>query len=532
MKEGRRSLLKDSNDLCEEPEPSLVEMFHDLMIIAEKITNQVKVSVNEEIANKSLRAQEEEEEESDDSADDDSVIGDEDSNSENEEEEKKTKKKDKTVELTDLENLLEVLQLHRQQKQHLLIKRAILLKFEEKLFGNNNITMTIDLRQLGEEAKDGKLERILKCRDLSRYLPKQVTENGNVLQLAEKAEMREIVSSAQCPPDILSRLKSKTPKSVAVNLILQQYNIRWNTSSGESKPFEFYSLPKHFMKGSVRRAHLQTVLYEHKNAIANLHAIFNLDQQTPLQLHCFCPAVAYVKKDPYAKPGDEDTGLPIRSRDEPKYSWQSWSFNNPEPQTSTSKDLGFEFPPDIAWISPKVKTLIKKLCEPIPDDFNPETTPNVMYMLVISETLPVKLQEPAMRSQVYIGGADQGIKDRFLGDEGHCLKMINLFNHFSDIQYFVPHPSALLIEMRLLLALARRERHALFVLKVCDSPRTLGREVHDVIVQAMWLAKDEIWGPAVDMRFGLNMKEELKKKRRFLPDSFPGSNRRSKRTRK
>ena len=91
MKEGRRSLLKDSNNLCEEPEPSLVEMFHDLMIIAEKITNQVKVSVNEEIANKSLRAQEEEEEESDDSADDDSVIGDEDSSSENEEEEKKTK---------------------------------------------------------------------------------------------------------------------------------------------------------------------------------------------------------------------------------------------------------------------------------------------------------------------------------------------------------------------------------------------------------------------------------------------------------
>ena len=45
-----------------------------------------------------------------------------------------------------MENLLGVLQLHKQQKQHLLIKRAILLKFEEQMFGNNNITMTIDLR--------------------------------------------------------------------------------------------------------------------------------------------------------------------------------------------------------------------------------------------------------------------------------------------------------------------------------------------------------------------------------------------------
>jgi len=56
------------------------------------------------------------------------------------------KKKVPAKPLTELETLLEALELDRQQKQHLLIKKAILLNFEEILFGNNNMTMTVDLR--------------------------------------------------------------------------------------------------------------------------------------------------------------------------------------------------------------------------------------------------------------------------------------------------------------------------------------------------------------------------------------------------
>ena len=47
---------------------------------------------------------------------------------------------------TELESLLVALHLHKRQKQNLIIKKALLLKFEEALFGNNNITMTVDLR--------------------------------------------------------------------------------------------------------------------------------------------------------------------------------------------------------------------------------------------------------------------------------------------------------------------------------------------------------------------------------------------------
>lgn len=45
----------------------------------------------------------------------------------------------------------------------------------------------------------------------------------------------------------------------------------------------------------------------------------------------------------------------------------------------------------------------------------------------------------------------------------------------------------------------------------------------------MYLSNNEVWGPTVNMHFGLNLKEEMKKKRKFLPDSFPGSKRRGNR---
>ena len=174
---------------------------------------------------------------------------------------------------------------------------------------------------------------------------------------------------------------------------------RWNTTSGESKPYDFYQLPKHFRKGPVRKAYIQTVMYEHKSAIANLPTIFKINEEE-LEPRHFCPSAAYYKRDPYGKPGDEDTELPIRMRDEPKYTWQKCTFNDPEPETSEISDVGFDFPEALNWISPKVKTLIKKLCEPIPDDFNAELTENVMYMLVVNETLTTKLPDGGMKSQV------------------------------------------------------------------------------------------------------------------------------------
>lgn len=512
-------------------EPNLVNMYHDLLIIAEKLTTRVREHVDREIAAAAIRKREGDGGAGDDvSDDDDEDETDADTETETEDEaaaEKPKKKGGKSAckPTTELEQLLGVLRLSRKQKQHLLIKRAILLKFEEKMFGNNNITMTIDLRQLGEESKDGKLERILNCRDLSRYMPREMTDNGNSMEYAEKAMLREIVTAAKQPPDILAPLRKKTPKKIARNLILQQYNIRWNTNSGEATPFDFYTLPKHFVKGVVRKAWVQTQMYEHKSAIANLHELTRTAGDE-MGVEHFCPGIAYLKRDPYAQPGEDNPSeLPVRLRDQPKYSWQGWSFNNPTPDSSTSQDLGFDFPEELSWISPKVKTLIKKLSEPIQEDFNPETTCNVMYMLVVQETLsPRLLEDGGMKSQVYIGGADEGIKERFMGEDSHSRHLVDIRRHFTDIEYFAPHPTALLVEMRLLLAMARNEKHALFILKVCDSPRALGKEVHDLIIQTMWLASNEVWGPAVNMNFGLNLKEELKKRRKFLPDSFPGSN--------
>jgi len=80
---------------------------------------------------------------------------------------------------------------------------------------------------LGEQ--EGKLEEILQCKDLTKYLPRTSTDNGNTMEFADKASLRETVTSATCPPDILKQFRAKTPNKIAINLIRQQYNIRYNS---------------------------------------------------------------------------------------------------------------------------------------------------------------------------------------------------------------------------------------------------------------------------------------------------------------
>ena len=79
---------------------------------------------------------------------------------------------------------------------------------------------------MGDDEKDGKLEEILQCKDLTNYMPRTLSDNGNEFGFAEKAALRDQVSVAECPPDILKPFRKKTPKKIAVNLIKNQYNLR------------------------------------------------------------------------------------------------------------------------------------------------------------------------------------------------------------------------------------------------------------------------------------------------------------------
>jgi len=296
---------------------------------------------------------------------------------------------------------------------------------------------------------------------------------------------------------------------------------RWNTNGGDCKPFDFFELPKPFLKGIVRKMHVQTVLFEHKADI--LHLSERFEHEGPPTKEDVCPKFIYVKKDPYRKDPDagEEDPHPVRLRDEPKFSWQSWDIH-----TNQGTERGFEFPSELKWINPKVKILIKKLTTPISDDFDPERMENLMYLIVVNDTTSKLLQEQGNCSQIYVGAADNGMKAKFLdAEDSHSVRICQLFEQYSTMESFNPNSTASLVELRMLLALARREPFAVFALQEFDSPRTLGREVHDLVIKALYLANNEIWGPAVNMKFGLNVKEELKKRKRYLPDHFPGKNR-------
>ena len=72
-----------------------------------------------------------------------------------------------------------------------------------------------------------------------------------------------------------------------LKFIKRDYN-RWNTLTGESKPYDFFSLPQQFIKGSVRKTYMQTVLYHHKNSISSIGDDIKLTQ--------LCPPVVYHKR--------------------------------------------------------------------------------------------------------------------------------------------------------------------------------------------------------------------------------------------
>ena len=299
---------------------------------------------------------------------------------------------------------------------------------------------------------------------------------------------------------------------------------RWNTKSGEAEPFDFFKLEKHFRKGSVRKAYIQTILYEHKVVLRSLKSRL---RKNILDKEDFVPRCIYGKKDPFATgQGNGEDNVPVvRPRDEPKFKWQKWTMLD-----KSCAEMGPEFPPELKWVEPKVKTLLRKLCEPLDVSFTPYESQNTMYILVVKETTSDVLSEIGSESQIYIGAADDGIKKRFLdGDDCHGAKIKKSFDEINEMEAFTPSSTALLIELRLLLAVTRQEPFALFAVKTFEDPRTLGREVHDLVTKALYLDKDEIWGPAVNMKFGLNMKEEMKRRRKFLPDHFPGSKRKHKR---
>lgn len=110
----------------------------------------------------------------------------------------------------------------------------------------------------------------------------------------------------------------------------------------------------------------------------NLRKILNT---TALSKDDLAPQFVYVKKDPY-------TNKEIRPRNEPKFQWERWTVHANE-----SQNIGTDFPSELKWINPKVKTLLKKLCNPIEDGYNLEDTENVMYLFVVNETTSNRLSQ-------------------------------------------------------------------------------------------------------------------------------------------
>ena len=91
---------------------------------------------------------------------------------------------------------------------------------------------------------------------------------------------------------------------------------------------------------------------------------------------------------------------------------------------------------------------------------------------------------------MYIGSAEEGLKENFFGEGGFCENMASIKKHFSSAEFFTFHPTALLIEMRLMQALVFEEKFALFALKTFEDSRQLAKEAQELVG---WLLSKKLY---------------------------------------
>ena len=245
--------------------------------------------------------------------------------------------------------------------------------------------------------------------------------------------------------------RNVTPDTVQ-KLFENQYKIKWQTVTGYPDQFSFYKFckdvadreGKHVMVYDTRRTHVISRLYNeqeklHENEFQNL---------TFRQL---CPPVY------------------VHTKVKGNWKWRKWICNSQSSDFEMTKEKT-----NIEWITYKpLKQYIET--HSMKDSTDKEDLPNRtfhLYWAVLEEDDLGEGRGDTGKTQIYVGKAKNGIKERWVGSltSSHCKNMEESRNIVRNMVTFVPDvlKDKQLVDLRFLLHLACNQKgknSGLFIMK-------------------------------------------------------------------
>ena len=290
-------------------------------------------------------------------------------------------------------------------------------------------------------ARDDKSKKTLR----TRYLLKKVA-------LSEDSQITS--------PRVLAEvsLQPNVAHWVVASMIERQFEIKWDTPTGEPDDYSFYDFcdtekTMKYLKFIPRRAHVKTTLFKECRSKQKM-----LDDLLQMPKNSLCPEVLVKTVD----------------------GWTTWQAPDEENNEGEFRPLPENrvFSEDFSWIDQSILEFIKKNADKQKSDHESLKislkNPTLYWAVVedrdfppIQNTKNLKLK-PIGQTQVYVGKANNGIKGRWLEDsDNHCEMMKKCLDNVWAMTTYDPLrlEGIQLGDARLALAKVRGEKTALFVMK-------------------------------------------------------------------
>ena len=240
-------------------------------------------------------------------------------------------------------------------------------------------------------------------------------------------------------------LQKTVTHKVVKSIFQSQFQIKWNTSTGEPTDYKFYEFcdterTAKLFKYGPRQAHVKAALYKEctsrSQSMSYVQSISNRKKK-------LCPEV-YVRSNDGWKTWDADTGTFTKSESE-----------------------------NFSWINESIKSFIEgNADEQDVDNLEQCLSKPTLYWSVLEDKdfgscEKLKLEEIG-KTQVYVGKANNGIRGRWTTDsDNHCAMIKKCLDNVLAMETYDPLrlEGISLVDARLALAKVRGERTALFAIK-------------------------------------------------------------------
>ena len=269
-----------------------------------------------------------------------------------------------------------------------------------------------------------------------------------------KTDSLEALRKAKSPLDFADKLNGSTDSKIKLieKLIQHQFEIRWNTKSGDPEDFTY-------SKFCAKAGSRDLLHYSPRDA------------QVKVQLY------KEFLKHGLKKPSDSGELCPAIYMQDQAGGWKQWTWGENKGKHSNQQVFQTieNIETELEWMQGPIFKAVKQNLDKNNGELSQSLTKPSVYWAVINDNdflagPPLDLNKVG-KSQVYIGETKNGIRKRWFTDgknHGNCI-----MDSLND----KPSPTnAQLVHARLALAYFREENRALFLMNTSDNKESVQEE--------------------------------------------------------